>query len=232
MISEHKLSTAYASFWQTALPFAENFTRRLNMETEAYAPPFVLSVPSNRASLMSEMSFRFLKPALTGELMLLDRPKVLEVAQSAWEYVSRFADSGDLAEPSEREVDEALGLCANLHRFFSEEGTRNTIHSPQFRGCGILDDCNGDVLSGSILYEIKNVDRAFRITDVRQLLVYCALNYASREHEIYTVGLVNGRSGRFYRIALDSLVLRLTGGTPPDLFDEIVRFISTEEASR
>ncbi len=233
MISEHKLASAYSSFWRITLPFSEAFTRRMNLATKPFAQRYELGVPSERVALVSEMSFRFLGRALSGSADI-DRSSIEDAAQEAWLYISRFPDSGSLSSPTDTEITEALTLSGRLERFFRTEGAGEPplIVSPLFRGCGLVDNCAGDMLVGTTLYEIKNVDRNFRIVDVRQLLVYCALNAEKPRYTIDSVGLVNGRSGRFYRVGLELLALDLAGSSAADLFADVVTFISSESASR
>lgn len=232
MISEHKLASAYSSFWRITLPFSDAFTRRMNLATKPFAQHYELNVTSERVALVSEMSFRFLGRALSAPADI-DRASIEDAAQEAWLYISRFPDSGTLSVPNETEVREALNLSARLREFFKADGAGEPlIVSPLFHGCGLVDDCAGDMLVGTTLYEIKNVDRNFRIVDVRQLLVYCALNAEKPRYTIDSIGLVNGRSGRFYRVDLELLALGLAGSSAADLFADVVTFISSEHASR
>jgi len=233
MISEHKLASTYSSFWRVALPFSDAFTRRMNLATQAFAQYYELDVASDRAALVSEMSFRLLGRIFRNAEASLDRAAVDESAQEAWSYIARFPDSGLLPAPTASEIAEAQVLSARLNTFFRDEGAGEPlIVNPSFDGCGLVDNCAGDILAGTTLYEIKNVDRNFRIVDVRQLIVYCALNAEKPKYPINSVGLVNGRSGRFYRIDLDLLALDLAGSSAADLFSEVVTFMSSELASR
>lgn len=51
--------------------------------------------------------------------------------------------------------------------------------SPRIDGCGILGSCQGDIAVGETLVEVKTVDRNFSSKDIRQTIIYLALDYLS-----------------------------------------------------
>ncbi len=85
-----------------------------------------------------------------------------------------------------------MSLAHNLSTFFryAKARTHFTIRtirvSPRFEGCGWLDECEADFLTSNVLVEVKAGDRAFRSIDLRQVLIYCALNFASKKYDIVT----------------------------------------------
>ena len=82
------------------------------------------------------------------------------------------------------------------------------------------------------LFEVKTVDRSFRGVDLRQLLTYAALNFASREREISTLGLVNPRRGVFFEMPVGDLCLDIAGRSSESLFAMIIQVLSSGELSR
>jgi hypothetical protein len=106
---------------------------------------------------------------------------------------------------------------------------RPIVMQPRFRGCGILDSCYGDILAGSCLYESKMVDRNLRSADLRQLLIYCALNYRSHQYNIDRVAVLNVRRATVYEFAVDSLARRAARKSAPKVFHQIADFVSTFE---
>jgi hypothetical protein len=132
--------------------------------------------------------------------------------------------------PNYHEWREAEKLRSRLHRFFEEAG--DMIVGPFFRGCGILNSCQGDVLSEETLFEVKAGDRPFRITDIRQLLIYAALNFESREHQINRLGLFNPRLGTYVTGDVEQFSLQLCGMSSSELFGIIVAFLSSSGVSR
>ena len=72
------------------------------------------------------------------------------------------------------------------------------------------------------MYEIKTVSQNFQSRDIRQLLIYLALQAATGDRRWLYGGLFNPREGVFCRFSVDWLVERLSGGRPP--LDVLVGF--------
>ena len=87
------------------------------------------------------------------------------------------------------------------------------------------------IYSEGTLFEVKAGDRSFRATDVRQLLVYCALNHAAGAFRIRNVGLVNPRVGTRALVGLDECALQMAGASAPDLLAAIVHELSRVDVS-
>ena len=133
----------------------------------------------------------------------------------------------DLQTPS----DEAIELATRLEEFFQEQSSRQAIViQPPFRGCGILDSCYGDLLQGDHLFELKMVDRNLRSIDLRQVVVYCALDHYGQQYRIKTTSILNPRRGIEYRFELEDLVAQISNKTPAELFHQIVDFLYNFES--
>src|SRR5262249_39484161 len=100
-----------------------------------------------------------------------------------------------ITDPTSPQLVEAIALAERHLLFFQRE--QGTTLLPVFPGCGWVMECAGDVLAGSTLFEVKAGQRGFRSIDLRQMLVYCALNFAAKTYDISTVCLVNPRTGTF-----------------------------------
>lgn len=238
LISEHKFSSGYTSFWRTALPLGEAFVRQMNGRREKFAEPFDFDLTPDRSALVSETSFRLLiEGGLTRVALVASHPGELSTAsQAALEasaYLSKLKGSHPIAaELHPHELEIVFRLAERLRRFLLlEESDEPIIARPRFDGCGIVESCEGDILAGTVLYEIKNVERSFRLVDVRQVLTYCALNSAKETHRITGVGWVNARSGKFFRMGLGPLASKIAGSSAPELLSDIVSFISMDTPS-
>lgn len=75
------------------------------------------------------------------------------------------------------------------------------------------------------------VDRNLRSTDLRQVLIYCALNYYSQQYDIQAVSIVNPRRGVEYAFRLDKLTERIANKTPPELFHMMTEFLLNFEST-
>jgi hypothetical protein len=147
-------------------------------------------------------------------------------------YVSRFSSAPpiELADVDDDCRKEAGSLALRLLHFFP--GVLPTILRPQFSGCGLLSACEGDVLDGSCLYEVKAGGRGFRVVDLRQLLTYAALSYAAGTLTFADIGLINPRTGVSWRRSIDEVCHSISGLRQGDTLSALVEQFSGASASR
>lgn len=214
------------------MPMGDAFVRSMNVHLTRLFPPRKSPFKGVRNALISELAYRIYCAHLQ-RLSPLDRFEVEALALEVDGYIGRLERNVELEPMSLAERNEAYALSENLSRAvnYSMPGLQVTAR-PHFFGCGILDDCFGDLLVGSTLVEIKNVERDFRLADVRQLLCYCALNSVSSQYSIREIALLNAKSGLFYRTDLDSLATSSAGVTGSALLADIVRYITTDLPSK
>ena len=112
------------------------------------------------------------------------------------------------------------------------EDGRKIITAPIFPGCGFVDRSFGDLLVGDTLYEVKSGDRNFRLMDVKQILVYLALNIISHSHDINYVGFVNPRVGIYYKLGISDFAYAISGKNMIQLLSDIIEFVSSGGVSR
>jgi hypothetical protein len=151
-------------------------------------------------------------------------------------YIGRFPQPLEkkVSVPTEDKIREALLLAKRLSSFLQshmDKGEELTFF-PKFRGCGLIEECEGDALAGSTLYEVKSGDRKFRLIDVKQLLVYCALNYVNPMYNIDRVTLLNPRVGVFLSQPLEVLARGVAGVSASELCSDLIDFISLTIPSR
>lgn len=231
MIDASSFAAHHNAFWASQTPTSEHFVRRLNLEyAERWTVPLDKPREQIRAAFVAELAFsRFCaKVAGTPEHEIMD-PALKEARKHLWSLV---ADPATLEEKlSETEEMQMLGLEINLDSFFSSRGTY-TVTRPLFRGCGYIDTSEGDILSGSCLFEVKAVDRPFRSIDIRQLVTYCALNHLSAQFELESMGVFNPRRGVYFETTIDKVSREISGQPSQELFDSIIHAISSGEISR
>ncbi|WNG57568.1 hypothetical protein F0U59_24490 [Archangium gephyra] len=121
-----------------------------------------------------------------------------------------------------------MELASRLEMFFSpREDLKTRI---PIAGCGWLAECEADAWADGTLYEVKAVDRPFRGADIRQLLVYSAMNSESRQYEIERVCLVNPRRGKYYEVSLEDLCIRVAGTGRYEVTNGIINLLTNSEA--
>jgi hypothetical protein len=230
MISEKRLAEGYSRFWQESLPMLETYIRAQNLGLARFAPPMrSITAPGHRG-LINEIGFRLYVESvrvglpidsLSGELL---NSAVRESEFHVREM--RQHSRKPLDDVDDQMINEARVIGKRLSLFLTKQQVRKPVLCPKFNGCGLLDECAGDVYSHPTLYEIKAGDRSFRSVDVRQALCYCALNFASKQYAINDLCLVNPRRGTYFQERIEILCRDLSGSSSTELFYEILRFCS------
>lgn len=234
MISEKKFVSSHSSFWRAVLPLGESFIRTMNRSLRKVADPYPSVFPSHRNAAISELGFRIFSDLnrvllWNADDSAADAPLIITLAASTQSHIEKLGHGLSVSSMTREERIEAIEIARQLSRHFAiHEPGQELVTRPFFRGCGILHACEGDVLAGTVLYEVKNVDRPFRLADLRQLLTYVALNAASPAYEISAVALLNVRSGKFFRIGLNNLSLAVAGFSAPNLLSEVINYLSAE----
>jgi len=236
MISEKDFAEKYTSFWQVAVPTSERLIREANrLGYGRFAPPLKTASRPESHGIIAEIAFEILRESYSPlKIKPVSPDQIAIIAKAAYENVRRLAQVSParLPSPNSREISEAQQLAKRMEKFFFEkELAIELVFNPRFAGCGVIDDCYGDLLANNTLYEIKTGDRPYRSVDLRQVLVYAALNYASGTYPITRIALLNPRLGTYLRFELDILSDQLSGKAPAELFGDIVHFVSSDNIS-
>jgi hypothetical protein len=235
MISERRFAHSYTSFWNQVLPRVDSYLRRVNCAYERYDEeiPCRISGHQDRHGIVNELGFRLFAESTTCGPIADDRVKVL--AENVRQYVERLSDATDgVAKEmvNEQEIKESMAIAGSLSHYFKNTPASELVFSPQFPGCGTLHSVKADILHGTELFEVKAGDRSFRVTDIRQVLVYCCLDFASKRYGVKTVVLLNPRRGTYFRTTVSDLVKECSGTTAVDFLSSVIEFVSTELNSR
>lgn len=234
MISERQFANLYASFWSNALPFAEGALREMNLCLERLFKPFEARSPSALNGFINELAFRLSEYRHfedSNDAVINALPAICSATEA---YMSRLprAVIPSSVEEYEVAISDATALAQRLVSALSALSSGCVISfRPVFLGAGVLDSCEGDILVGTELWEVKGGDRKFRQPDIRQLLTYCALNYASHEHIIDGYCLANPRTGNIISGTVNDLTNDVAGCDACTLFDEILYFLCSQDIS-
>lgn len=192
------------------------------------APDFVAEVAIRLASLAHTMEESVTTVKETDAIV----PELWAASQS---IVDRYEGAADGREHALNSLDfeEARAIAANIE---AAAGYLAGVveYSPAVRGAGILSSCEADLSVGRCLIEVKAVDRRFAAKDMKQLLVYLALDAIDGRR--WTQGcLLNPRRATWCRFDVEELVPLLSGGRPsgevlPDLIEGMRRDVETDGA--
>lgn len=236
MISEKFFINNYQDLWNSFLPLARIFQRNINQNLERSKgirlPELVLK--GKRKSYLSYVSFNLLKEYLIKKSTLLNTVDKKNIEESCQEIfkVYLFEDEKINEKLIDKEWEIINDLANNMYTFFTNEhDIKDLTINPRFAGCGIIDNCYGDLFGGNCLYEVKAVNRNFRIVDFKQILMYCCLNHVSKQYDIKEICLYNPLLCIYFKLDLNEFCLLISGKTYDQLFNEIINFISNDEKS-
>jgi hypothetical protein len=241
MTSEKHFALSHTGFWNTLLPLEESYVRTHNLALERFATPLKASDAPDQHGIINEAAFRvFSAVCLSGQRPAeLSVAGVAECAAEAYQHIRRLRQFSrtPIRPISDRGKREAIELATRLTDFFTADGRGRPQRAlasrivslrprPVFPGCGWVDEAEGDILADNTLGEVKAGDRLFRGTDLRQILVYAALNFSAKTYQIDAFALINPRLGVFFEDDLETLAQKTSGASASQILGEIVHYIS------
>jgi hypothetical protein len=221
------------------MPMGDRYWRNHNSFLEKFTTEYEGEGVKEIRGTVNELSFMvFCK--LAEEDVDANLEKATEAARllanEAIRYTLRFTQrtGGEHAPILQESLVEAATLALRqLHFFQSSHLVGSWFKTrPKFKGCGILANCEGDVLTKDTLFEVKAGDRNFRIPDLRQLLTYSALANEADELTFSKIGLLNPRTGAFWIRDLDVVCRAISGVRSFDVFGKIVETLTETLPSR
>ncbi len=231
VISGVTFAREFTSFWRTSTPAMEPFVRQLNRGLyRRDSKPMSAETAANRRAFVNEIAYRVFAKVIPKEPQEPTAELIASATSEVWETRPRIFRESDLSSGERLDVQRQVKRL--IRRLCRPKLPEPFILNPEFPGCGIVDTCYGDVLAENTLYEIKAGDRGFLSIDIRQLLIYVALNRASGRYRVVSIGLVNPRMGVSFEANIDELSARISGQTSSDLLDLILYAVSSGEVSR
>lgn len=228
MITEKTFCLGFSAFWHELLPRLESYVRARNLQLSRYLPPLRSSLRAGERGLTNEIAFRLYAASIVDGRSVGSLPpdRVESCVAEALAHIRglrQFARQPVIA-PFSTHLSEAHQLAERTALFFEAVVKSRPIVSPKFLGCGWLDECAGDALASPVLYEIKAGHRGIRSVDIRQILCYCALNFASKSYVIEKVCLMNPRMGVYFEEPLTNLCAEAAGASAVEVLADIIEF--------
>jgi hypothetical protein len=236
VISETEFARRYTSTWRMLTPMTEDFVRHVNGSwcVERFAPLRSRKVRRERHAIINEVAFRAFVLGLGAKAT--DQSNPISPSRLLNAAISELSDDqlwARKASPLDQDEHiQANELRQRLTIFFDNKDSGDLVLFPKFRGCGLLDECAGDVLVGNTLYEVKAGGRFFRSIDLRQLLIYSMLSWRGGDYSIKRLGMFNPRIGIYYEEELGEICQEVSGTSSNELFAEISQVVSGSDFSR
>jgi hypothetical protein len=237
MMTATQLSRNYPSTWKKTFPFLNRLVRKCNLQKETFDDGIQSKSDPKRRALINETGFYLYKEMNEKRYSKLNKfteDEIEVICNNALNYIRNLDFNPEELFPlGEFELNEAKEIASNLyHYFFYYEKGKEVHLSPKFNGCGFVSDCYGDVLAGDTLYEIKSGERDFRISDLKQVLVYLTLNYSLHERSISYLGLINPRLGNYVVVSVHDAIELASGQSTADCFNELINFFDSPDDFR
>ena len=241
MITERTLSCKFPSLWKEILPvltpnfmrvFNESYIVRLKDKDGSEISSVPIQAESSRMDLVAELAVQSVKFSNERKKGVVDVFTSTENLRKVWRVSQSLIDSYEGRKPSikfnvtDEERSEAFELSRNFEIFLSQF-TGDIQFSPTISGAGVIDTCQGDLSIDRTLFEIKTVNRNFQSKDIKQLLIYLALDTAMTNRRWERAGLFNPRRAVWCRFEVDSFVRQTSRGlTMHDVLAELISAFS------
>lgn len=239
MISEIKFSTSYVSFWKNLLPFSDLYVRRANLNLVENKFDPMEDVFAKQRDVINEIAF-IVFSKFRDQLTINDINYFKIISSEDFSIIFKQAVKKiSLLRRGEVDIQEdsitnhiKADISHIVNRLFSIFMGLDIIVFPSFPGCGILDNCEGDIIENGTLYEIKAGQRNFRSSDFKQVLIYLSLAKISGSIDINKVALFNPRMGIHYEEYTNIFCRDISGKTETELYGDIEYFLTNGETSR
>ncbi len=220
MISELAFSRGYSSFWQEYFPWLNYYIPVINADRKNHllSPIDITEDPSLR-SINNVVAFTHFKN-ICGDVEF-----PLETSFDEAKRIVGVLPRNNLARYKLTSNDRRI-IEVQTNRLLNRYGPTCRIY-PDFCGCGIVKNCYGDILKGETLIEIKAGERGIQPADLKQVILYSALNWANprRTHNIRRVEIFNPRQGVAWNNDLSQFISYISDLSLEDVFDQLCKYL-------
>jgi len=246
MMSERTFAASFSGFWAELLPLLtptfvhminEGFKERLTDEFGLPLEAVEKRADSHDSAVIAEFAFFLAKAAADKRIgvdeVFQDHKLRTSAERCAIEIVEIFEAGRGLVPtalaPGEQK--EGLALAQNYERFFHQRPHKGVIEfGPKIPGAGFLVSCIADISIGHALFEVKTVNRNLAGKDIRQLIVYLALQAATGDRRWTVAGFFNPRRAVYHEFDVDEVIPQMSGGKPAaEVFHELIDFVCTRD---
>lgn len=244
MISERTFARSFTSFWDELLPLlTPSFVHVINQNYKVRLTDdngFFLGTVERRANtdsaVIAEFAFNLVKSATEAGITLKAAYENPEIRKEAFakatlivSYYEGFVQYPPRTDLDEDEFLEGFEIAENYLRFFEQIPIKGTIQFlPAIAGAGFIENCQADLAIGKALFEVKTVDRNLASKDMRQLLVYLALQAATGDRKWTLGGFFNPRKAEYLEFAIDEVLAQISGGrSSSEVYHLLLDFVSS-----
>ncbi len=240
MISEKEIAKEFSGLWDDVLPLlTPQFVRLFNAvnsdDLTDYPQSKFNQIPIGRNiekhDLVAELSFQLAKLSVERNIPVNsfngETKDFKDAYHNSVAFLKKYASEDEMVILNPDEISEAFAIAMQYEHFFPYVKAENVEFSPTIAGAGYLGACYADLSVDDTLYEIKTVSRNIAGKDIKQLILYLALQHSTGTRRWLHAGFFNPRKSIHYKFSVDHLIYRTSGGkSASEVFSDIVDFLS------
>jgi hypothetical protein len=219
MISETNLSKGYSTFWKEFTPWLNSYSQQINkIGSTTLFDHIEISEETKYRSINGVLAFNsFRKKKITGEFNINE---IFTESKNEIENFPRSNFDNYILDELNKEI------INKLVKRMSETYQSSLEFEPLFAGCGFLANCKGDIIENETLIEIKTGDRNLLSSDIKQLLIYYALNEISgNKYRIDKLQYFNPRTGVIWENDIESVIKAISTITSNEFCHNLEYFL-------
>ena len=241
MITEKVIAKEFNGLWEETLPLlTPSFVRLFNeanseILTDLPSSKFMqipISSAIEKHDLVAELSFQIAKlskdNAISIDAIKSNSMFFEEAFYNSIQFLKKYSNLKSYQALNVGEITESYELANQYVHFFSYIKANVIEFSPKIAGSGFLGVCEADLSVDDTLYEIKTVSRNFAGKDIKQLIIYLALQHSTGSRRWLHAGFFNPRKSLHYKFSVDHLIYRTSGGrSTSEVFKDIIDFLES-----
>nr|WP_315422704.1 hypothetical protein [uncultured Pedobacter sp.] len=237
MITERDIAEKFSAIWKQNFPLlTPNFMKVFNENQVISVNSFPVLIADNiRYDIISELAFNLANILYVSRIDVHDYLSKDENLKSLISSIdpTSWNNAADKIELNLGEILEIELICNNILEFIGKAKVLNIEFKPEIKGYGLIGQVTADLAIGNTLYEIKTVNRNFKSSDLKQLLIYLSLKQVEGGEKWINAGLYNPRRGVYCKFNINELISKLTGGKSSneafyDLLNGLVRDVEID----
>lgn len=224
MITITSFSKGYGFFWDQVAPWLSGYVSSINKgHLERVDAPLTISDDPKIRAINNTIAFYAFVNMVNKGASSVGYKKEREQAFNHLKFLPRNnIDSYKMTKDDQKIIME------QVDRLYGQYKDKNVIANPAFPGSGILLSGCGDLYCKNVLIEVKAGERDLYPSDIKQLLIYSALNSISSNYiSIINVELYNPRQGTRYSESLEVIGRMISDRSIEEIYSEIINFSET-----
>lgn len=214
----------HSSVWTQVTPTIEPAVRWMNSHQKSLGRAVANLADSRRNSLIAEAASLL----ATSDFEYVARNSFWVERQARSFLMKLPRGQAAASEITSDEWDE-IGKLARVTKNYTST-MLDPVFAADIPGCGVVDSAKCDILGIGELVEMKTVTRPFRSLDLRRVLTYAAMLYASG-HAVSEVTLLNPRRAVNVTLSISEIAWMTRGDSSTELLQDLIEWMTGLQVS-